>query len=127
LYLKYRTNYALSWHGYEIKVVEFITRILTQQVSYFSDFSTVFYEFLKFTAGNSNKLYITVPRFSTKPPCSLLVFSNGVPGRGQRGTAAFDRPNLVILWSQWRGKRGGLARGDRGLPWEGLDWSPRVV
>jgi hypothetical protein len=72
LYLKYRINYALSWHGYEIKVVEFITRILTQPVSYFSDFSTVFYAFLKFTAGNLNKLYNTVPRFSTKPPETSL-------------------------------------------------------
>jgi hypothetical protein len=72
LYLKYRTNYALSWHGYEIKVVEFITRILTQQVSYFCDFSTVFYAFIKFTAGNSNKLYRIVPRFSTKPPAIYL-------------------------------------------------------
>jgi hypothetical protein len=72
LYLKYRTNYALSWHGYEIKVVEFITRFLTQPVSYFSDFSTVFHAFLKFTAGNSNKVYITVPRFSTKPPAISL-------------------------------------------------------
>jgi hypothetical protein len=72
LYLKYRTNYALSCHGYQIKVVEFITRILTQQVWYFSDFSTVFYAFLKFTAGNSNKLYRIVPRFSTKPPAISL-------------------------------------------------------
>jgi hypothetical protein len=36
------------------------------------DFSTIFYAFSKFTAENSNKVYKTAPRISTKPPETSL-------------------------------------------------------
>jgi hypothetical protein len=48
--LKYRTNYVLSWPDDKIKVTELIIRFPTQPISHFSDFSSVFYAFSKFTA-----------------------------------------------------------------------------
>ena len=79
------------------KVVVLILRILEQLSLYFSDFTTIFYAFLKFVV-------LKFKHILQISPWRFWFFSNKVPGwdseQGREGRADFRRGPAPAAWAR---------------------------